>query len=524
MSHLAAHANADARVGHYLGRIRSSSEHLRGIVNDILDLSKIEAGKLAVDAAEFRLETLLDHVISQVSEQAGAKGLPLRTFIAPALSSRLVGDAKRISQILINFANNAVKFTERGEITLRVIELGRDSERIRLRFEVEDTGIGIAEDKLPLLFHSFQQLDGSMSRQSEGSGLGLAISRNLAELMDGTVDVRSRPGQGSVFSLELALRLGDSPERTVVEGGISPVPVDPLTQPPLEGVSTVAVEEVSLSGNSILLVEDNPINQEVMQGLLEMVGAQVTVAGDGAQGVRLVETGSFDLVLMDIHTPNMDGFEATAQIRKNPRFARLPIVALTANALAGDLERCLAAGMDAYVAKPIQPGRLFAVLARYCRKNAASKDESPTVAPGGSEKNAPGATPPGPGEGDNEMLVRVSRIAGIDAEMAISRLLDRRDLYAQLVRRVAGESVDRLLAVENARRGGDRNALIETIHSAKSVLGMLGANALQQHCAELQRRFDEETETEADLVDFTTGLESLMRHLRDAVNGETPSS
>ena len=506
MSHLAVHANADARVGHYLGRIRSSGEHLLGIVNDILDLSKIEAGKLAIAAAEFRLEALLDHVVSQVSGQAGAKGLALRTDIAPALPRRLVGDAKRISQVLINFANNAVKFTERGEIVLRAVERGRDGERVRLRCEVEDTGIGIAEDKLPLLFLPFQQLDSSMSRQFEGSGLGLAISRNLAELMDGTVGVGSRPGQGSVFWLELALPLGAVAD----DGGAFAAPFERSGRPRHGDEPAAMAAGWSLHGHSILLVEDNPINQEVVQGLLEMVGAQVTVAGDGAQGVRMLETRAFDLVLMDIHTPNMDGFEATAQIRKNPRFARLPIVALTANALAGDLERCLAAGMDAYVAKPIQPERLFAALARYCRPNAAPAPEAPAAAPGGDGKNGGGA-------GEDELLARVAGIPGIDAETAISRVLGRRDLYAQLVRRVAGERSGMLPTLENALREGDRRTMAETIHSAKSVLGMLGANALQQRCVELQQRFREGSETDADMAGFICELAALLQRLGDAV-------
>ncbi|MDR1935729.1 MAG: response regulator [Candidatus Accumulibacter sp.] len=521
MNHLAVHANADARVGHYLERIGSSSEHLLGIVNDILDLSKIEAGKLVIAAAEFTLEALLDHVVSQVSGQAVAKGLPLRTAIAPALPGRLVGDAKRISQILINFANNAVKFTERGEISLRVIELGRDAERIRLRFEVEDSGIGIAEDRLPLLFRPFQQLDGSMSRQFEGSGLGLAISRNLAGLMDGAVGVSSRPGQGSVFSLELALRLGTSAQDAGTAGAVSFMPLMPpdphrpaqgsgfAAPPPTVSKEAEEPEDWGLHGNSILLVEDNPINQEVVQGLLEMVGARVTVANDGAQGVRLLEDRSFDLVLMDVHTPNMDGFEATARIRKNPRFAQLPIVALTANALAGDLERCLAAGMDAYVAKPIQPKRLFAVLARYCRKDAAP--ESAAAAPeenDGNESRAPAAS--ANASGDDELLARLAKIPEIDAEAAISRLLGRRDLYAQLVRRVAGEAPGLLQTLAKARRDGDRHTLAEAIHSAKSTLGLLGADALQQRCLELQQDFAEGTETDAGVGDFIAGLEAML--------------
>jgi signal transduction histidine kinase/CheY-like chemotaxis protein/HPt (histidine-containing phosphotransfer) domain-containing protein len=503
MSHLAAHANGDARVGHYLERIRRSGEHLLGIINDILDFSRIEAGKLSVEPDEFRLETLLDHVASQVSGQAGAKGLELVTEIAPALPRRLIGDAKRISQILINFANNAVKFTERGRIVLRVSELGSGGERIRLRFEVEDTGIGIAEDKLALLFRPFQQLDGSMSRPHEGSGLGLAISRNLAGLMDGRVDARSRPGEGSVFSLELALCPGSSAGQ-----GTDPdragAGETPLASPE---EASVAEADRDFSGSAILLVEDNPINQEVVQGLLEMLGARVTVAGDGREGIRLLETWPFDLVLMDIHMPNMDGFETTARIRRNPKLSRVPIVALTADALAGDLERCLAAGMDAYIAKPIQPERLFAVLARYYRKDARPAREPRHDAEPAS----------GEGEGKEDALPdRVARIPGIDVEGAIARLLGRRELYARLVRRVANEAPEMLSTLEKARREGDCRVMAETIHAAKSVLGMLGAGAMQQRCVELQGQLGEGTGSDAGVTEFISELDALLRRLRDA--------
>ncbi|MDR2613859.1 MAG: response regulator [Candidatus Accumulibacter sp.] len=494
MSHLAAHANTDARVGHYLGRIRLSSEHLLGIVNDILDFSKTEAGQPVIDATGFVLETLLEHVVSQVSGQAGAKGLALTTEIAPGLPRRLIGDAKRISQILINLANNAVKFTERGGIVLRVSGRENDGERIRMRFEVEDTGIGIAPDKLPLLFHPFQQLDGSMSRPFEGTGLGLAISRNLAGLMDGAVEVRSRLGEGSVFSLELVLALDAAPESAARTGE---------TPPPREE----RAKAWNLCGSSILLIEDNVINQEVVQGLLEMVDARVTVASDGAEGLRLLETRPFDAVLMDIHTPNMDGFEATARIRKNPLLSRVPIVALTANALAGDPERCLAAGMDAYIAKPIQPERLFAVLACYCRKGQTAENAPP---------ERPGVEKGASGEEENALLAHVAGIEGIDVEGAISRLLDRRDLYARLVRRVVDEVPDMLVALEEARRDGDHRAASDTIHAVKSILGMLGADALEQRCLALRQRFDQGTLNDADLADFAAELDTLLRRLRAA--------
>jgi hypothetical protein len=635
MGHLAAHVNADARVGRYLGRIHSSSQHLLGVVNDILDLSKIEAGKLRLDVAEFALEDMLDQVSALVAEQAAAKGLELIIDISPGLPARLIGDAKRIGQVLINFANNAVKFTERGEIVLRVSGCGRDDGRIALCFAVEDTGIGIAEDKLPLLFCPFQQLDGSMSRQFEGSGLGLAISRNLAELMDGVVSVTSQPGQGSIFALELSLRLGDaavSPDSTgspdasaadarnrrilvaddnaharrvvaeqlrslsfrvdeadsgreavervvaadtvglpyavvfidwkmpeldglAVAGQLRQRPVhtscprlvllaagghdlragldDPhvdavLAKPVTPGALRNVLNELfdptqagkasnaaanegweRLDGRAILLVEDNPINQEVVQDLLEMVGARVTLAGDGLCGIELLQSRPFDLVLMDIHMPTMDGFEATAEIRKDPRFAQLPIVALTANALEGDLERCLAAGMNDYIAKPIHPDRMFATLARHLQ----AVSEYPPAGPAEARKASRAADP----AGDDSLLAALVGIPGIDVAQAVARMLGRADLYCQLARRVAAERADLVNKLEAAQRDGDRRALVELIHGAKSILGMLGADGLQQRCVRLQQRLNDGGTVDDEVSAFAEDLAPLLQRLTASV-------
>ena len=495
MSHLAAHVNSDARVGHYIGRIQSSSQHLLGIVNDVLDLSKIEAGKLRIDVAAFSLKGMLDDVAGLVAEQADAKGLGLVIDIAPELSGRMIGDAKRIGQILINFANNAVKFTEQGQIVLRVLQHGRSGGRIRLRFEVEDTGIGIAEDKLQLLFCPFQQLDGSMSRQFEGSGLGLAISKNLAELMNGSVGVSSRPGQGSVFSLELSL--------PVDSAAAHPEPSSGQLDPTTVSVSVPFADAECLHGRSILLIEDNKINQEVVQDLLEMFGAKVTVAGDGLQGIQLLHGQSFDLVLMDIHMPNMDGLEATAEIRKNPKFAQLPILALTANALEGDLERCLAAGMNDYIAKPIHPDQMFSTMARHL----------PAVGETPSGKHMP---PLSIQSGNEEILSRLAQIPGVEVAHAVSRMMGRKDLYAQLACRISAERADMVEKLGAAVRKGERDAMIEIIHGAKSILGMLGADVLQQRCIHLQRRLGAGDAVEGEVALFLTDLTSLLQHLHEA--------
>ncbi|MFB0935808.1 MAG: response regulator, partial [Propionivibrio sp.] len=507
MSYLAAHVNSDARVGHYVGRIQASSQHLLGNVNDILDLSKIEAGKLRIDVAEFSLRGMLDDVAGLVSEQAHAKGLELTISITSELPDRFLGDAKRIGQVLINFANNAVKFTEKGRIVLRARDLGRNGARIRLRFEVEDTGIGIADDKLPLLFCPFQQLDGSMSRQFEGSGLGLAISKNLAELMDGVVGVSSRYGYGSVFSLELSLPIDAAiagPESSLIPRGA-------------ETAGTLA--EVSLSGRTILLIEDNKINQEVVQHLLEMVGADVTVADDGLQGIQLLHGQPFDLVLMDIHMPNMDGFEATAEIRADPKFARLPILALTANALEGDFERCLAAGMNDFIAKPIHPNELFSTLARHLDAAPGSAPAPLAIKAFDGWRTGDSATPAA-GSGDHgALLARLAEIPGIDVAQAVSRRRGRQDLYAQLACRVAAERSDMVEKLDTARRHGDRKSLLEVIHGAKSILGMLGADAMQQRCIELQQRLSDGAAVDEDIASFSADMATLLQRLGALTRG-----
>jgi PAS domain S-box-containing protein len=502
MGYLAAHVNADARVGHYISRIQSSSRHLLGIVNDILDLSKFEAGKLQIRPAEFSLREAMDDVADLVSGQAQARGLALTVDVAPQLPDILIGDVKRISQILINFANNAVKFTERGGVVLRVCEYMRDTDQIGVRFEVEDSGIGIAEENIPRLFSPFQQLDGSISRPFEGSGLGLAISRTLAALMGGRVEVRSRLGEGSVFSFEVPLRIGVA----------ASLPTLPARIGEVAGGEMATAATGWLAGRSILLVEDNAINQEVMHDLLEMFGARVTVAGDGRQGIRCLQTEPFDLVLMDIHMPALDGFAATVEIRKEPRFDNLPIVALTANALEGDPERCLAAGMNDYLAKSIQPDLLFACLKRHLDvpEQLKATGNQPLEAASGDSLDA----------NDERLFSALFAIPGVEVAQAVSRMMGRRDLYVRLARRLVDERSDLVDRLDAARLAGDRDSVRELVHGAKSLLGMLGADGLQRHCVELQRQFVDGAAEDGEIDRFAADLTALLARLAEAVRPE----
>jgi PAS domain S-box-containing protein len=486
MAHLALRTELTPRQQDYIGKIRSSGEHLLGIINDILDFSKIEAGKLSVETVDFHFETVLDTVSTLISEKAASKGLEFVFDIQSSIAPALKGDPLRLGQVLINLCNNAVKFTEHGEIVLRARIAEDTPETQTLRCEVSDTGIGLTQEQIGRLFQAFEQADSSTTRQYGGTGLGLAISKRLVELMGGEIGVTSTPGKGSTFWFTVQVGKGAATHTRVplpdmrgrrvlviddneqsrkaladllasltfevdeaadgaaglamanraaqqgrphelvvidwkmpgidgcetgkrlralgVQGGlphlllvtdygreevfkqaredgfaavlVKPVspslmfdttiqviglartegPVKALVRPPNEAAA-------GLQGIRILLAEDNELNQEVAIGLLDGTGASIEVADNGAIAVSRIQNESFDIVLMDVQMPVLDGIEATRQIRANERYQKLPIIAMTANAMAADRERCLAAGMNDHIGKPIDPDELVRVLA-----------------------------------------------------------------------------------------------------------------------------------------------------------------
>ena len=501
LSHLALKTDPSPRQRDYLIKIKSSGQHLLGIINEILDFSKIEAGKLAVESIEFELDKVLENVSNLIAEKASDKGLELIFDIEPAVvSTRLRGDPLRLGQILINFCNNAVKFTEHGEVVIRahVQETVEDSHVVK--FSVSDTGIGMTEAQIERLFQAFEQADTSTTRKYGGTGLGLAISKRLAELMGGDVGVTSELGKGSTFWFTARLGKGvvaprpnllrsdlrgrrvliiddNSSARTVLsnmlrnmtfvadeaasgEEGIEMVRLaaersepyeivfvdwqmpsldgietskrilalpdlsvrphlvmvtaygreDVLKQAEENGLENVLVKPVTSStlfdtivavlhahqeatghvqttpsfeiartrGTRVLLVEDNEINQEVAIGLLEDAAIHVDLAENGEIAVRMAQETDYDAVLMDMQMPVMDGIEATRAIRSDARFQDLPIIAMTANAMAADREKCLKAGMNDHIGKPIDPDELFSVLLRWAgRRNVDGTLESP---------------------------------------------------------------------------------------------------------------------------------------------------
>lgn len=330
-----------------LDKIMGSAEHLLAIINDVLDISKIESGKLVLESKPFRVVDVVERLVGLCAERAQSKGLAFRTMVG-ALPPVLVGDCTRLSQALLNYVGNAIKFTEAGTITLRAVVLEEDAHALLVRFEVQDTGIGIADDVLSKLFRPFEQADNSTTRKYGGTGLGLAITQRLAELMGGQAGVISELGAGSTFWLTARFEKVDAAAPGALAGLSGKVEA--------EGGSR-------LRSARILLVEDDPLNREVAAVLIdEMTGVPVDLAENAEQAIAKVQTTTYDLILMDMLMPGMDGLEATRCIRALPGGATTPIIALTANAFAEDRERCLAAGMNDHLAKPVEPERLQAVL------------------------------------------------------------------------------------------------------------------------------------------------------------------
>jgi signal transduction histidine kinase/CheY-like chemotaxis protein len=346
-SELLLKTSLDGRQREYVQRLHSSGRHLMRIIDDVLDLSKIEAGKLEIEQVRFTLQDVLGDVSDFVREKAAAKGLKLAFETDPRLPPALEGDSLRLTQVLLNLVNNAVKFTERGSISVRAKLQARESDALVLRFEVADTGIGMDHAQTARLFQNFHQADASTTRKYGGTGLGLAISRKLAQLMGGDMNVFSAPGAGSTFWF--TVRVGEA-EQTMPA--------------PLMAAATARAGLDPLLGAHVLLVEDNDMNQIIACEILTDAGCVVDVADDGAMAVEKVRTNVYDVVLMDMQMPVMDGVAATREIRRDARFDALPIVAMTANAMEQDRRACRAAGMNAFVSKPFDPEEFLAVVAR----------------------------------------------------------------------------------------------------------------------------------------------------------------
>jgi hemerythrin-like metal-binding protein/PAS domain S-box-containing protein len=360
MAHLIRRGGLTARQEDQMRKLKTAGDHLLGVINAVLDLSKIEAGKFALEEQPISIPELVQNVFALLHDRVEAKGLTMISDIGP-MPGPLRGDANRLQQALLNYAGNAVKFTDAGSVRLAVKCLEKEAGTALVRFEVADTGVGIAPEALSRLFSAFEQVDNSLTRKHGGTGLGLAITRKIAQLMDGDAGAQSVPGEGSLFWFTARLKLGK--EDTKMES------------------STLLAPEEALrtlhAGSRILLVDDEPFNREIAQALLEEAGLSVAVAEDGVEALALARAEPFALILMDMQMPRMDGLEATRQLRAQAGGDRVPVIAMTANAFAEDRQRCLAAGMNDYLAKPVDPERLYAVVLDWLRRAVRPVDAGP---------------------------------------------------------------------------------------------------------------------------------------------------
>jgi len=629
MTHLAMKTDLTLKQRDYLTKVRTAAGALLGIINDILDFSKIEAGKLDIENADFRFEDVLENLSTVVAQKAQEKNLEFLISAQQDIPPNLVGDPLRLGQILINLVNNAVKFTERGEVIVTVAVEEQTTGRVKLNFSVRDSGIGMTPEQSARLFQAFSQADTSTTRKFGGTGLGLSISKRLVEMMNGEIGVDSEAGVGSTFHFTAWFGIGAADlERTRFVpdlAGIRALVVDDNAQareilsdalrgfalradavpsgeeairtlaaadaqdpyqlvlmdwhmPGMDGLQASAIikrdtrlknvprivmvtafgreeiraqaEQIGIDGYllkpvnasvlydqlmelfgaagleaapishrkdaateynargvRVLLVEDNEMNQQVATELLESAGAVVTIANHGGIAVKLLKDGpeppAFDIVLMDLQMPEMDGYTATRVLRADPRFQLLPIVAMTAHALVEERERCLQAGMNDHVTKPIDPDALFAALARWTKpRPAAPPSEKPAPAP------ADAALP---------------EIEGIDIVGGLKRVAGNKKLYRSLLEQFVAKQADAAPRIASALEQTDRERAERDAHTLKGVAGNIGIGPVQAAAASVEKAIREKDPSISTLLqELEARLAEQVRAIRTALGDSAP--
>ncbi len=365
MAYLALKTDLTGQQRDYIEKIRAAGGHLLELVNDVLDVAKIESGKLELELAAFGLDQLVERVASIADVRASQKGLALKLHVDPAIPRELEGDSLRIGQILLNYINNAVKFTASGFVEVRASLAGKTQGGCRILFEVTDSGIGLSEEQMSRLFGLFQQADASTTRKYGGTGLGLAIARQLAERMGGEVGVRSSLGIGSTFW-------------AVIEVGVREAGAAEEAEQKQKALTSA--QHLRFDGARILLAEDNLFNQQIAREMLEQAGATVTLASDGREAIDQATANTFDCILMDVRMPGIDGLQATQALRGLPATASVPIIAMTANAMVEDREECLRVGMNDFIPKPVNPDQFLEILGKWVAPSASRATSDPAQA------------------------------------------------------------------------------------------------------------------------------------------------
>ncbi len=458
LTHLTLTTALSEKQQDYLTNISGASKTLLALVDDILDFSKVEAGQLEIEALPFRLDEVMSTTEAMMRVRVAEKPIDLTFDVAPDVPLDLIGDPLRLGQVLSNLTTNALKFTSKGRVDVRVALAGSDDEAVRLRVTVADTGIGIDADARAKLFRPFTQADISTTRKFGGTGLGLAISQNLVQLMGGSIGVDSAPGWGSTFWF--TAQFGRA-QKTVAHRD----------------------REMNLpQGVRILVVDDNDINRQIAREMLIAEGARVDLAENGVQAVDKVMDGGFDAVLMDLQMPEMDGYEATRRIRAEDRFKDLPIVAMTAHALAAERDKCLAVGMNEHLTKPIDPARVTSVLAGLvsARKSAAPP---PCADPVAARREAP-ANRPAP-TGAPAMTALPDTITGFDLSAARAMVRNNDALLCRLLGDFHAKYMDYGKTIAAALRAGDVETAERTAHSLKGVSGNIHAERVYRAAAAL---------------------------------------
>ncbi|MBV8466727.1 MAG: response regulator [Burkholderiales bacterium] len=448
MAHLALKTPLSPKQRDYVEKIHTAGVSLLGIINDILDFSKIEAGKLDIESVEFDLDEVIGNVATLTEARAQEKGLSFLIDVPAEVPRKLRGDPLRLGQVMINLINNAVKFTDVGEVRLSVAVRDRDDDGVLLDFTVRDTGIGMSKELRETLFQPFTQADGTTTRRFGGTGLGLSISRRLVEMMGGQIMVESTPQLGSTFRFFLRLAHGSLHEERL------PIrePDDPPVMPNFAGVR-------------VLLVEDNEINQQIATELLQAAGVSVDVAGNGREALDILlpmEHIPYDMILLDVQMPIMDGFATIRALRAEAHLADIPVIAMTAHALLEERNRCLASGMNDHIAKPINPHTLFETVARW------SVDRP-------RETLAAVVTP----------QITLPVIDGLDMGTGLARTMGDRALYLDLLYRFEEEQRDVTETIRSAIPG-DRALAQRLAHTLKSLAGLIGADSVEEAAAALE--------------------------------------